>query len=70
SLYNFYFKKILPGIGRITSKDNSAYTYLYESVQVFPEGENFVKILESTGYQKSKCRKLSFGICSLYTAFK
>lgn len=69
-IYHFYFKKILPFIGSITSKDNNAYTYLYESVQAFPEGENFVNILDSIGYQKSKCRKLSFGICSLYTAYK
>ncbi len=68
--FNLYFKTILPLAGSITSKDNQAYKYLYESVQAFPEGENFLKILESTGYQKSKCRKLSFGICSLYTAYK
>lgn len=69
-MYKFYFKKILPTIGKITSQDNNAYTYLYESVQVFPEGNDFVKILESTGYQRSKCIKLSLGICSLYTAYK
>ena len=34
--YNFYFKNILPLIGRLTSKDPKAYNYLYESVQVFP----------------------------------
>lgn len=69
-IYRFYFKKILPTIGKITSQDNNAYTYLYESVQAFPEGNDFVKILESTGYQRSKCIKLSLGICSLYTAYK
>lgn len=69
-LFKLYFSKILPLIGRITSKDKSAYTYLYESVQAFPEGENFVNILESIGYQKAKCKRLSFGICSLYTAYK
>ncbi len=69
-IYHFYFKKILPFVGRITSKDNNAYTYLYESVQAFPEGKNFTNILDSLGYHSSKCRKLSFGICSLYTAYK
>ena len=69
-LFKFYFSKILPLIGRITSKDKTAYTYLYESVQAFPEGEDFVNILDSIGYQKAKCKRLSFGICSLYTAYK
>lgn len=69
-LFKLYFSKILPIIGRITSKDKNAYTYLFESVQAFPEGENFVKILETIGYQKAKCKRLSLGICSLYTAYK
>ena len=41
SIYNFYFKAILPKIGRLVSKDQSAYTYLPESVQVFPDGTDF-----------------------------
>ncbi|HMG13988.1 MAG TPA: bifunctional demethylmenaquinone methyltransferase/2-methoxy-6-polyprenyl-1,4-benzoquinol methylase UbiE [Saprospiraceae bacterium] len=69
-LFKLYFGKILPVIGRITSKDKNAYTYLFESVQAFPEGENFVKILDSIGYQKAQCKRLSLGICSLYTAYK
>ena len=45
-LYNFYFRWILPKIGRIISKDQSAYTYLPESVNAFPDGKNFTDILE------------------------
>lgn len=69
-VFNFYFKNILPFIGSITSKDNRAYAYLYESVQEFPEGENFVKILEKTGFTQASCKSLSFGISSLYVAQK
>ena len=69
-IFNFYFKNILPFIGSITSKDNRAYAYLYESVQEFPEGENFVKILEKTGFTQATCKSLSFGISSLYIAHK
>ncbi len=69
-LFQFYFKNILPVIGRITSKDPRAYSYLYESVQVFPEGEEFLNILNKTGYQAHRCIPLTFGICSIYVAKK
>ena len=69
-LFNFYFKNILPLIGKMTSKDNRAYTYLYESVQAFPDGDNFLKVLEKTGFKNTACKSLTIGICSIYTAFK
>ncbi len=68
--YHFYFKNILPLIGRITSKDPRAYTYLYESVQAFPDGEEFTGILEGINFKSSQCKPLTLGICSLYTATK
>lgn len=69
-LFNFYFKYILPQTGRLISKDSRAYEYLPESVQAFPEGMDFVHILEKTGFKKCKNQPLTFGICSLYTAEK
>lgn len=69
-LYNFYFKVILPIIGRIVSKDQSAYTYLPESVQAFPDGETFLNILKKTGFKNTICRALTFGISSIYMAKK
>ena len=69
-LFNFYFKNILPFIGKITSNDNRAYSYLYESVQAFPDGEDFIKVLEKTGFNKTQCKSLTIGICSIYTGFK
>lgn len=69
-LYHFYFRYILPTTGKIISKDSSAYTYLPESVNAFPEGQQFTNILEKLGYQECKSRALTFGICSLYTACK
>ena len=68
--FNLYFEHILPTIGKITSKDNRAYKYLFESVQVFPSGNTFVNILDKLGYTKTSCQPLSFGICSLYVAYK
>ncbi len=69
-LYNFYFKYILPVIGRLVSRDQAAYTYLPESVQAFPDGENFVQILSRLGYKNTTCKPLTFGISSLYTGTK
>jgi demethylmenaquinone methyltransferase / 2-methoxy-6-polyprenyl-1,4-benzoquinol methylase len=68
--FNFYFKYILPLIGRLTSKDKKAYGYLYESVQAFPEGQDFLDLLTDIGLKNTTCKKLSLGICSIYTATK
>lgn len=69
-LYNFYFSSILPGIGRITSKDKKAYSYLYESVQAFPEGKDFEQLLQKLGLNHTSCEALTMGICSIYTGSK
>lgn len=69
-LYNFYFRYVLPFIGRLTSRDVRAYTYLFESVQVFPEGDAFIRILSKTGFKQAQCERLTLGICSIYTAVK
>lgn len=70
NLYHFYFKNFLPVIGRITSKDPKAYSYLYESVQAFPDGKKFVSLLESIGYKSASFKPLTLGICTLYVATK
>lgn len=69
-LYNFYFKNILPSIGKMVSKDARAYTYLPESVQAFPEGKDFTNILEKVGFKNVSCKPLSFGISSVYVGEK
>ncbi len=69
-LYNFYFSSILPKIGRLVSKDQAAYTYLPDSVREFPNGKAFTEILDQIGYQDTACKKLTFGISSIYTGIK
>lgn len=69
-LYKFYFRYILPTLGKIVSKHSSAYTYLPASVMAFPQGGNFCTVLENCGFRNPKARALTFGITSLYTAFK
>ena len=68
--YMFYFKNILPAIGRLVSKDNRAYTYLPDSVNAFPYGENMKTILLNTGFRKVEYKKLSLGIATIYKATK
>jgi demethylmenaquinone methyltransferase / 2-methoxy-6-polyprenyl-1,4-benzoquinol methylase len=69
-LYMFYFKNILPAIGRLVSKDNRAYTYLPDSVNAFPFGEKMRQILLDTGFKKVEYKKLSLGIATIYKATK
>jgi demethylmenaquinone methyltransferase / 2-methoxy-6-polyprenyl-1,4-benzoquinol methylase len=69
-LYNVYFTSILPRIGRWISRDQAAYRYLPESVQAFPDGKDFVKILSDLGYKNPQCDPLTFGISSLYWGSK
>lgn len=68
--YQFYFKYILPFFGKLFSKHSRAYTYLPESVMAFPEGKAFCDILSKCGYTDIKARPLTFGVTTLYTAFK
>jgi len=69
-VYGWYFKNILPGIGRIVSKDKSAYRYLPESVEHFPSGQGFLEVLKTAGFNNCICKKLTFGISSVYLAKK
>ncbi|MFA4866628.1 MAG: bifunctional demethylmenaquinone methyltransferase/2-methoxy-6-polyprenyl-1,4-benzoquinol methylase UbiE [Pedobacter sp.] len=68
--YNFYSNKVLPFFGRMFSKDKSAYTYLPESVAAFPDGDDFIKLMDKVGFKKSKDIRLTFGICAIYTGIK
>jgi len=69
-VYNFYFSFILPKVGKMVSKDDSAYTYLPKSVEAFPDGEKFLHILQEVGFKQNQCRSLTFGVSSIYTGTK
>lgn len=69
-LYNFYFNRVTPMIGKIFSKDNRAYKYLPESVNAFPDGEKFIEIMKKTGFSSPTWQPLTFGIASIYTGVK
>ena len=69
-IFKGYFKYVLPVIGKIKSKDPKAYQYLYESVQAFPDYEDFNAIIENLGFKSPAYKPLSFGICTIYSAVK
>ncbi|SHK83311.1 demethylmenaquinone methyltransferase [Maribacter aquivivus] len=68
--YSFYTKNILPLIGKLFSKDDSAYGYLSESASVFPHGENFNNILREIGFIDVTNKPQTFGVASIYVAKK
>lgn len=69
-VFQFYFHVILPLVGKLFSKDKRAYSYLPESVGVFPEGLDFTKEMEEAGFQNTTFEALTFGICTIYTGTK
>lgn len=69
-LYGFYFRFVLPTLGRIVSKHSTAYTYLPESVMAFPQGSAFCQTLARCGFKQANARPLTLGITTLYTATK
>ncbi|TPN83021.1 bifunctional demethylmenaquinone methyltransferase/2-methoxy-6-polyprenyl-1,4-benzoquinol methylase UbiE [Aquimarina algicola] len=68
--YKLYSKNILPRIGKMFSKDKSAYSYLSESAAAFPYGEKFNNILRKIGFIQVKDRPQTFGVATIYTATK
>jgi len=69
-LYNFYFKRILPTIGKKISNDERAYSYLPESVSEFPDGKKFIAILEKAGFKNNAYFQQTFGIATIYQSQK
>ena len=68
--YDLYFTHILPWIGRMVSRDKTAYTYLNRSVKSFCWGEEFMQHLHQAGFKEGKFEPLTFGITTIYTAVK
>ncbi len=68
--YNLYCRYVMPTIGRLFSKDNSAYTYLSKSASVFPYGEAFNNILTNIGFINATALPQTFGSATIYIASK
>ena len=70
ALYDIYFTRVLPLIGRMVSHDKTAYTYLNRSVKSFCWGEAFIQHLHDAGFRDEHFMPLTFGIVTIYTAVK
>ncbi len=66
-IYGLYFRRILPFFGSLFSKDRVAYSYLPDSVSSFPEGVDFLKLMEDAGFTGLKQRRLTGGVVTIYT---
>jgi demethylmenaquinone methyltransferase/2-methoxy-6-polyprenyl-1,4-benzoquinol methylase len=69
-MYFFYFKTILPLIGKSVSKHGHAYQYLPDTVLAFPDGENFLSILKNVGFRELSEERLTLGIATIYVGTK
>jgi demethylmenaquinone methyltransferase/2-methoxy-6-polyprenyl-1,4-benzoquinol methylase len=68
--YFFHTKVIMPIIGKLFSKDKSAYDYLSESAANFPHGEELNNILRKVGFKDVKDFPQTLGAASIYRATK
>lgn len=68
--FGFYSKRVIPFLGKTISKDKRAYEYLPESVEAFPEGQDFMDIMSKIGYQNVKSNLVSGGIATIYSGVK
>lgn len=69
-LFAVYSRLVIPTLGKLFSKDNSAYTYLPQTIKAFPQGEVMKGVISRAGFGEVRFRRLTFGICTLYTATK
>lgn len=69
-LYFFYFRKLLPLIGRLVSKHGDAYTYLPESVLAFPEPDALAAKMRAAGFREVTYERLLGGICAIHVGVR
>ncbi len=69
-LYKFYTYTIIPMVGRLVSRDKSAYSYLPRSVAAVAQGEEMLDIFRSVGFKNCRLRRLTFGACTIYLGEK
>ena len=68
--YSLYSRWVMPALGQLVSGHKSAYSYLNQSMAVFPYGEAFCQQLRQVGFQEVRCDPQFFGTVSIYDACK
>ena len=69
-LFRFYFHTLMPFFGKLVSGDSSAYTYLPESVDAFPDGQDFMNVVIRAGAKEERMIPVTGGIATIYSALK
>jgi demethylmenaquinone methyltransferase/2-methoxy-6-polyprenyl-1,4-benzoquinol methylase len=69
-IYFFYFRYLLPFVGNLISKHKDAYSYLNETVEDFPYGQDFADMMTKAGFKNVRFEELTFGIATLYIGEK
>ncbi|NDV95589.1 bifunctional demethylmenaquinone methyltransferase/2-methoxy-6-polyprenyl-1,4-benzoquinol methylase UbiE [Dysgonomonas sp. 521] len=68
--YWLYSRLFIPTIGRLISKDKTAYSYLPKSIEAFIQGKEMIASLLKNGFTKASYKTYTFGICTMYLAAK
>lgn len=69
-LFRIYSHTVLPIYGKLISKDQSAYSYLTQTIEAFPQGETMMEVFRKAGFETAEFKRLTFGICTMYFATK
>lgn len=70
TLHRLYLKAAIPLAGRLLAGNRAAYALLGETILSFPDGRDFSAVLQRCGFSGAACRRLTLGVCGLYTARK
>jgi demethylmenaquinone methyltransferase/2-methoxy-6-polyprenyl-1,4-benzoquinol methylase len=70
AVYRFYLHRCLPLLGSFLTKKKSAYDYLGDSIEQFPNGHAMLRLMESSGLNHASAEPLTGGIVTIYTAKK
>ena len=68
--YDLYTLHIIPAIGTIKSGDKSAYRYWPQSIAAVPQGDDMLQLMREAGLRDATFKRLTLGVCTIYTAFK
>ncbi|MBT8395623.1 MAG: class I SAM-dependent methyltransferase [Gemmatimonadetes bacterium] len=69
-LYLFYFRRILPVLGRLVSGHPWAYTYLPESVKEFPDPDGLEQLMRGAAFARTSWRFLSGGVAAIHIGIR
>jgi demethylmenaquinone methyltransferase/2-methoxy-6-polyprenyl-1,4-benzoquinol methylase len=69
-LHKFYLFNLIPKLGKIVAEDEASYRYLAESIDLFPDQEDFLEMITQSGLIKANYQNMTLGTVALHSAFK